>query len=88
VSAPAAGDWSKPFRLGAAALIIGGYAQVSPVGHSESAGSDQTVECSLAQYEDVVDDLIRWADVSVAVVPGELYELEKIECGGHRIGTE
>ena len=49
--------------------------EVSEVLNSEPCGGRQQVEPALGHGKDVLDDLVWRADLSVAVVPGELREL-------------
>lgn len=67
---------------------VGGDLEVPPVRHRQSGRPDELIDISVAQQEHVVDDVIGRGELPVAVVPGELGELEKIECGRGLIRPE
>lgn len=69
---------------GTGAQRVGADSRVAPVGHCKTSCSDEPVQSSFAQNQDVSDDHLRWCDVAVAVVPGKLEEFQKIES---RIGV-
>lgn len=53
--------------------------EIAPVGDSETRRTDQPVDGAIAEQKQVLDNVIGRRHLSVAVVPGKLNELQKVE---------
>lgn len=63
------------------ANVIGGEPKVPPIRHGEQCRLDQSLETALRADQHVLDNPVRRRDLAVAVVPRELQQVNKIECG-------
>lgn len=63
-----------------AASLVGCDAEIASVLDCETTRTDETIEAAVAHHENVVDDFVRRCDLAVAVVPGELKELQEVQC--------
>ena len=59
--------------------FVGVHSKVTEVFNCEARSSRERGEIAVRNYENVVDDLVRWSDVAIAVVPGELHQFKHIE---------
>jgi hypothetical protein len=50
--------------------------------NGESCRPDKGRHVAVGARQDVCDDFVRWSDLAVAVVPGQLRQLEKIKSDG------
>jgi len=63
------------------ASLVGRHLEVSPVSDGQQRCLDQSPDGPVAQCEHVLDHPRRRGDFSVAVMPSELEDVEKVESG-------
>ena len=61
------------------------HVEIPSVYDSQVSGADQAGECPSRAEQNLVDDLFRRTDLSVAVMPGHLHELEDTGHQAHRL---
>ena len=63
-------------------------AKVSRIGQRKQGRRRQGTEVASRHHDHVLDDIVRWRHVAIAVMPRELQQLEHVDCCTNRTGTE
>jgi hypothetical protein len=59
--------------------VVGGYADISKVDDRKVRVAHQGCQVATREVEDVIEDIIGRGHLAVAVVPGEIHEVQRVE---------